>query len=325
MPVRREVSAGGVVYRKVAGKLEILLCGRGEPVTWGLPKGTLDPWETLEEAARREVAEETGLKARSGPKIGTVSYSFARDHVRYDKTVHYYLMEPVEGSIDQHDTEYDVVRWFPLEEAIATLTFSNDSEIVRRAAPMVPDRDEVVLEGRLVRLRPKTMSDARDEFAWRTDRELTRLDAAPPFNPSFAEYLILYSEQLRQPPPGQHSLAVDTLESEHIGNCMYYNLNAEKGEAEIGIMIGQRSYWDKDYGSDAVSTLIRYLFTELKLKRVILCTLVWNLRAQRCFEKCGFTVCGRIVREGQDLLVMEIDCNRWLQKTSAGVKSHKNP
>jgi ADP-ribose pyrophosphatase YjhB (NUDIX family) len=139
MPVERLVSAGGVVVRRGAGELEIVICGRETDGVWGLPKGTPDEGESLEEAAVREVSEETGLETEIVKKIGIAEYWFARNGIRYHKWVHHYLMRATGGSTADHDLEYDRVEWVPIEEALRTLTFDNDKEIVRQARAELGD------------------------------------------------------------------------------------------------------------------------------------------------------------------------------------------
>ncbi|GAG49070.1 unnamed protein product, partial [marine sediment metagenome] len=87
--------------------------------------------------------------------------------------------------------------------------------------------------------------------------------------------------------------------------AMYYNLREAMGEAELGITIGDRRYWGQGYGSDAVQALVRLVFREKGLRRMLLHTLEWNVRAQRCFEKAGFVPRGRVRRDGRDFLLME--------------------
>lgn len=121
------------MYRNGDSASEVVLCGRNSDGIWGLPKGTPNVGESLEETAVREVSEETGLKVRVVDKIGVIEYWFAHDGVRYHKRVHYYLMEAVGGDTQSHDVEYDRVEWFPVEGALKTLSFKNEVDIVKQA------------------------------------------------------------------------------------------------------------------------------------------------------------------------------------------------
>src|SRR5579884_1479118 len=142
LPIEDLVSAGGVVYRLGGAGPEVVLCGRTATGTWGLPKGTPQDAETLEQTAEREVREVTGLDVRIERKIGEIEYWFTRpaQGKRFHKRVHHYLMAPVGGSTDRHDSEYDVVRWFPAAEAERRLTYHNEVEMLRRALTLVRGR-----------------------------------------------------------------------------------------------------------------------------------------------------------------------------------------
>ena len=133
--VIRLVSAGGAVYRVSEGVLEIVLCGLTEPQIWGLPKGTPDVGESMEETALREVQEETGLEVEIEATIGSVNYWFAspEDRARCYKTVHFYLMMAKGGDIQLHDHEFDTVQWFTIEEAVRVATYPNEKGILERA------------------------------------------------------------------------------------------------------------------------------------------------------------------------------------------------
>lgn len=136
------VSAGGVVYRVREGVVEVALCGRRDPLRWSLPKGTPDQGETLEGTALREVREETGLQVSILEPIGNISYWFvnSRSGVRHNKTVHFYLMSPHGGSTQDHDPEFDEVRWFTVDEALRTLTFVNEVNLLDRALTLIRKR-----------------------------------------------------------------------------------------------------------------------------------------------------------------------------------------
>jgi 8-oxo-dGTP pyrophosphatase MutT (NUDIX family) len=134
-PLVRDVSAGGVVYRREAedGQIEVALVGRLRPKRWALPKGTPEVGETLEGTALREVGEETGLLVRIERPLDRIQYRFVWGGVRHFKTVHFYLMEMVGGDTANHDGEYDVVEWFPIGEALRRLSYPNEARVVDKA------------------------------------------------------------------------------------------------------------------------------------------------------------------------------------------------
>jgi len=157
-----------------------------------------------------------------------------------------------------------------------------------------------------VRLREKRLDDVAVDYAWKTDAELTQLDAAPVLSIGFQQYLADYARELRYPPPNRKRFAIETPDGKHIGNCTYYAFDKAKGEAELGIMIGNRIYWDKGYGASAVNALVRHIFQHTKLIRIYLKTLISNTRAQKCFKKCGFTPCGHLNYDGYNFVLMEL-------------------
>ena len=171
-----------------------------------------------------------------------------------------------------------------------------------------------MIVGSKVILRDKRLADARDDYTWATDPELAQLDAAPLVTATFSQYLSDYANGLHSLLPTSHRFAVDTLDGKHIGNCSYYNINETKGEAELGIMIGIRDYWDKGYGTDTVTTLVDYIFCQTNLNRIYLKTLESNIRAQKCFQKYGFTPYGHLVKDGFDFVFMEIHRNQWQER-----------
>ena len=171
----------------------------------------------------------------------------------------------------------------------------------------------VELHGAKIVLRDKRLEDAEFDYRWRSDPEIARLDAAFPLSMSYERYLRLFEDQLRYPTPGSHHFGTDAADGTYIGNCMYYDLDSIKSEAELGIVIGDRNYWSNAYGYDAVTTLLDHMFSDLKLNRVYLHTLDWNERAQRCFEKSGFKPVRTVRRMSQDFILMEVLKDDWLE------------
>ena len=102
-----------------------------------------------------------------------------------------------------------------------------------------------------------------------------------------------------------------TKEGKHIGNIMYYDIDLRRKEAELGIMIGDREYWGKGYGTDSVDSLVDHIFTTTQITRVYLHTLEWNERARKSFAKSGFKELKNVRRSGMDFVLMEIWRSDW--------------
>jgi 8-oxo-dGTP pyrophosphatase MutT (NUDIX family) len=140
MRERRELSAGGVVYRRNAGAIEVALIRTGK--RWGLPKGHVERGEGIREAACREVLEETALEGKVIAKLGEISYRYAYkkaggEAVRVFKRVHFYLLRWSKGEVRGHDYEVDEARWFPLAEALEKLTYPTELKMVRQAISVI--------------------------------------------------------------------------------------------------------------------------------------------------------------------------------------------
>jgi 8-oxo-dGTP diphosphatase len=115
-------AAGGVVRRDE----RILLVHRPKYDDWTLPKGKLDPGESSQSAALREVEEETGLRCRLGRELPSIDYH--NSHGR-PKQVRYWEMRPESGEFVPND-EVDEVRWVTPDEALALLTYDRDREVL---------------------------------------------------------------------------------------------------------------------------------------------------------------------------------------------------
>jgi 8-oxo-dGTP pyrophosphatase MutT (NUDIX family) len=145
MPTVEETSAGGIVV-DVAGTQAraavIARINRAGRVEWCLPKGHLESGETPEEAAVREIAEETGILGQVVGSLGTIDYWFSAEGRRVHKLVHHYLLVAVGGrlSVDgDPDREAFDAAWVPLPELTALLAFPNERKIAREATTRLAD------------------------------------------------------------------------------------------------------------------------------------------------------------------------------------------
>jgi 8-oxo-dGTP pyrophosphatase MutT (NUDIX family) len=130
---RNEVSAGGVVYRRGEGGIEVLICKDAGYHRWVLPKGLVDAGESFEQTAVREVEEEVGVVSRLVAPLGEERYVYTARGMRVFKTVHYFLLEYVSGSEANHDHEMEDVRWCSLDEAMGFLGYKGAKDVLARA------------------------------------------------------------------------------------------------------------------------------------------------------------------------------------------------
>ncbi len=133
--LKRQVSAGGVVFRRDADGIKVILVSVKDGSVWTLPKGLIEKGEPPDVAAVREVQEETGLEGRIVDGLGTISYwYFLKDeNTKYHKTVHFYLMEYAGGTTEDHDREVNEARWFRIGDALKMVKYKGDREVLERA------------------------------------------------------------------------------------------------------------------------------------------------------------------------------------------------
>jgi 8-oxo-dGTP pyrophosphatase MutT (NUDIX family) len=140
LPVVREVSAGGlVVDDPTAPGAGVLIAHRvrGGELVWTLPKGHLESGESPQQAAAREVAEETGLTARVLGPLGTLDYWFVFQSRRIHKWVHHFVLTDPVGELSTHDVEVEQVAWVPLGEIDARLHYRDERALVARLATVL--------------------------------------------------------------------------------------------------------------------------------------------------------------------------------------------
>jgi ADP-ribose pyrophosphatase len=138
----REVSAGGLVISNSEPTKIALIShkNRGGRVDWCIPKGHPEHNETLEQAAIREVFEETGLQAKIVKKLGTISYRFKVGNKRISKTVHHFLMTQVGGELDpDNDPAGEVIdaQWFELDMLQDVLAHENERKMAQLALELI--------------------------------------------------------------------------------------------------------------------------------------------------------------------------------------------
>lgn len=131
----RETSAGGLVVDRVGDATTAALIGRIDRrgrLEWVLPKGHVEPGETTEQAAVREIREETGLHARIVSALGQVEYWFVADRRRVHKTVHHFLLEATGGALGTEDVEVSQVAWVPLGDVVGRLRHASERRLLAR-------------------------------------------------------------------------------------------------------------------------------------------------------------------------------------------------
>jgi len=142
IPVRRAESAGGVIFKIVDRRVYVAVIVLKGGRIYALPKGEIGPGETPEEAAIREVAEETGLTGTVLEKLATIDYWFYGPDrkERVHKFVHHFLIAYESGRTEDHDFEVEEVRWVSEYEALKLLSFANERHVLELALERIHDR-----------------------------------------------------------------------------------------------------------------------------------------------------------------------------------------
>ncbi|HZD86312.1 MAG TPA: NUDIX hydrolase [Gemmatimonadaceae bacterium] len=141
VPVKEQVSAGGVVFRGDKGKIEVVIISVGGQNRWQLPKGTVEKGESPETAAVREAREEAGVSSEVVQLIETIEYWYAGlengIRVRFHKRVHFFLLRYLSGDTKDHDWEVNEARWVPIDDATSQLAFDNERRVMERARELI--------------------------------------------------------------------------------------------------------------------------------------------------------------------------------------------
>lgn len=173
--------------------------------------------------------------------------------------------------------------------------------------------DQLVLaSGPNVRIRFRARVDAADEFRWRSDPETARYDGRDPNKESFERFLDAFGHELAYGRNDREQFAIDTVDGQHIGTVMLYNVGRGGDSAELGISLGDEGARGRGLGREAVIVLLRWAWNNRPLRLVYLHALEWNQRAIRAFRAAGFDETARVIRDGQVFVRMEVRREWWL-------------
>jgi diamine N-acetyltransferase len=175
-----------------------------------------------------------------------------------------------------------------------------------------------MINGERVRLRAPEKSDIPHFVAWLNDAEVTAgLTITLPL--SQADEEIWFDEMLKRPPE-EHPLTIEVQQADQwipVGNCGLFGFDWRCRSAEVGIFIGEKSFWNRGYGTETMRLILRHGFNTLNLNRVALCVYENNPRAIRSYEKAGFKHEGRqrqgMYKDGKyiDVVLMSVLRSEW--------------
>ena len=155
-------------------------------------------------------------------------------------------------------------------------------------------RQGVVLHGERITLRRPTMHDASYVFHWERDDEVWRYDPHRPYSNSMAEFLPIFERNYVRGNGRQFWFVIEDERHIPIGTITYFNIDSRLGHVEVGLGLGDKTRWGKGYGSEAIRTLVRFLFTLSGIVRIYAETAAANRPARRAFAKAKFVEVGQI-------------------------------
>lgn len=169
-----------------------------------------------------------------------------------------------------------------------------------------------MLYGEKTRLRAPEMEDLENIMAWINDREVTKTLAIGVLPVSRKAEESWLTKAAMGTDPSEHIMIIETLDGTYLGNAGLHNIDMRSGIAEVGIVIGRKDCWNKGYGTDALRTLVKFAFSNLRLRKVFLRAFGSNIRAQKCYAKLGFKTVGCLkaheLKDGtyEDVLYLEL-------------------
>lgn len=172
------------------------------------------------------------------------------------------------------------------------------------------------LPGERIWLRRPQMPDAHHVFHWERDDEVWRYDPHRPYSQSMREFLPIFERNYVRGNGRQFWFLIENELRVPIGTITYFNIDLRTGQAEVGLGLGDKSSWGKGYGSEAIRTLVQYLFTQSGFLRLYAETAMANLPARKAFVRAGFAEVGQIFdprSSGDPWVLLEI----WKQRKTA--------
>ncbi len=166
-----------------------------------------------------------------------------------------------------------------------------------------------VLHGERITLRRPKMEDAQRVFHWERDDEVWHYDPHRPYSESASEFLPIFERNYVRGNGRQYWFIIENEYHFPIGTITYFNFDYRLAHVEIGLGLGEKSAWGKGYGSEAIRTLVQYLFTLPGISRVYAETAAANSPARRSFARAGFTEVGQIFdprSSGEPWVLLEI-------------------
>jgi RimJ/RimL family protein N-acetyltransferase len=152
---------------------------------------------------------------------------------------------------------------------------------------------EGMLKGKLVNLRAIERKDLDEIMKWVNDQEVTKYLAAFLY-PVSREEEEKFLERAMSSNDAEKNLVIETKEGVYIGQISLHKIDWKNSNAELGIIIGNKEYWSKGYGTEAIKILLHHAFNQMNLYKIYLQVFEFNQRGIRCYEKCGFKKEGKL-------------------------------
>ncbi|MDQ6660350.1 MAG: GNAT family N-acetyltransferase [Chloroflexota bacterium] len=169
------------------------------------------------------------------------------------------------------------------------------------------------LHGERVYLRRPKMEDASKVFQWERDDEVWKYDPKRPYSKTMTEFLPLFERNYVRGNGRQYWFIIEDEQHAPLGTITYFNIDYRLGHVEVGLGLGEKASWGKGYGSEAIRTLVHYLFTMPGLVRVYAETAIANIPSRHAFTKANFQEIGQIFdprSSGEPWVLLEI----WKQR-----------